>query len=214
MGRMGLRLIQLIAEDPRVELVAAIDQTRSGEDAGVAAGVRPLGVAVKALKDLDPTDRPDVVIDFSHPSAVAAIADYCRREKVALVVGTTGLEAPQQTILDEASATIPVLASPNMSRAVNLLMKLVGEAAAAMGPSADVEIVERHHRLKKDSPSGTALRLAEIVTAGSGADRLVHGREGQVGERTRGEIGCTPSAPATAPASTRSSSPSAETASN
>lgn len=189
MGRMGLRLIQLIAEDPRVELVAAIDQSRTGEDAGVAAGIRSLGVAVKPLMGLGQSDRPDVVIDFSHPSAVAGIADHCRREGIALVVGTTGLEESQQKVLDEAAKAIPVLAAPNMSRTVNLLMKLVGEAAAAMGPSADVEIVERHHRLKKDSPSGTALRLAEIVTAASGADRLVHGREGQVGERTRGEIG-------------------------
>jgi len=189
MGRMGLRLIQLIAEDPRVELVAAIDRSKVGEDAGVAAGIRPLGVAVKTLEDLGRAERPDVVIDFSHPSAVPQIADYCRREGLALVVGTTGLEAPQHRAIEEAAAVVPVLASPNMSRAVNLLMKLVGEAAAAMGPEADVEIVERHHRLKKDSPSGTALRLAEIVTASSGADRLVHGREGQVGERTRGEIG-------------------------
>ncbi|WP_165071585.1 4-hydroxy-tetrahydrodipicolinate reductase [Paludisphaera rhizosphaerae] len=189
MGRMGLRLIQLISEDPRVELVAAIDRSRIGEDAGVAAGIRPLGVPVRALEDLGPANRPDVVIDFSHPSAVPLIADYCRREKLPLVVGTTGLEAAQQQALEQAAAAVPVLASPNMSRAVNLLMKLVSEAASAMGPAADVEIVERHHKLKKDSPSGTAIRLAELVMAASGADRLVHGREGQVGERTRGEIG-------------------------
>lgn len=189
MGRMGLRLIQLISEDPRVVLVAAIDRSRLGEDAGVAAGLSPLGVAVKALEDVGAAERLDVVIDFSHPSAVPQVAEHCRREKLPLVVGTTGLEAAQQQALERAATVIPVLASPNMSRAVNLLMKLVGEAAAAMGPAADVEIVERHHRLKKDSPSGTAIRLAEIVTAATDADRLVHGREGQVGERTRGEIG-------------------------
>lgn len=188
MGRMGLRLIQLIAQDPRVELTAAIDRSKLGEDAGAAAGVGPLGVAVRGLDAV--ADTPlDVVIDYSHPSAVAEAADRCRRAKVALVVGTTGLDADARRALEAASAEVPVLASPNTSRAVNLLFKLVAQAAAGMGPEADVEIVERHHRLKKDSPSGTALRLAEVVTASTGAGPLVHGREGQVGERPRGEIG-------------------------
>jgi len=189
---MGQRLVQLIAEDPRVELVAAIDRedcSKLGEDAGVAAGVGALGVEVRPLRTLDPATRPDVFIDFSHPSATPEIAAVCRRDRIPLVVGTTGLGPEQIRGLEAASSAIPVLASPNMSRAVNLLMKLVGEAAAAMGIEADVEIVERHHRLKKDAPSGTALRLAEIVAAASGAGPLVHGREGQVGERTRGEIG-------------------------
>ena len=189
MGRMGQRLVQLIAQDPRVELVAAVDRTRLGEDAGAAAGIGPLGVAVAALQDLSPTARPDVVIDFSHPSATLDAVAYCRRNRIPLVVGTTGLESEPMQAIEAAAAEIPVLASPNMSRAVNVLMKLVGQAAAAMGPEADVEIVERHHRLKKDAPSGTALRLAEIVSASSGAGPLVHGREGQVGARPRGEIG-------------------------
>lgn len=191
-GRMGLRLVQLIAQDPRVELVAAIDREdcpKLGEDAGVAAGIGPLGVAVQTLGTLDSSAKPDVFIDFTHPSATTEIASYCRRDRIALVVGTTGLGPDQVRFLEAASSAIPVLASPNMSRAVNLLMKLVGEAASGMGIEADVEIVERHHRLKKDAPSGTALRLAEIVTASTGAGPLVHGREGQVGERPRGEIG-------------------------
>lgn len=188
MGRMGLRLVQLVAQDPRVELAAAIDRARTGEDAGVVAGIGPLGVPVRTLADV--ADTPlDVIIDFSHPSAAAEVADFCRRNKVGLVVGTTGLEDDGRRALEAAAAEAPVLASPNMSRAVNLLMKLVAQAAAGMGPEADVEIVERHHRLKKDSPSGTALRLAEVVTASTGAGPMVHGREGQVGERPRGEIG-------------------------
>jgi 4-hydroxy-tetrahydrodipicolinate reductase len=189
---MGLRLVQLVAQDPRVELVAAVDREgnpRLGEDAGVAAGIGPLGVPVKTLGELGPDERPDVFIDFSHPSATPEIAASCRRDRIALVVGTTGLEPEQHRALEAAATAIPVLAAPNMSRAVNLLMKLVAEAAAALGTEADVEIVERHHRLKKDAPSGTALRLAEIVMAASDAGPMVHGREGQVGERPRGEIG-------------------------
>ena len=188
MGRMGLRLIQLIAQDPRVELAAAVDRARQGEDAGVVAGVGPLGVAVGPPESL--ADTPlDVVIDYSHPSAAAGVAELCRRARRALVIGTTGLEDDARRALEAASADVPVLAAPNTSRAVNLLFKLAAQAAAGMGPEADVEIVERHHRLKKDSPSGTALRLAEVISAATGAGPLVHGREGQVGERPRGEIG-------------------------
>ena len=105
------------------------------------------------------------------------------------MVGTTGFDAEQRSALEAASSRIPILISPNMSRAVNLLMQLVGEAASALAGVADIEIVERHHHLKKDSPSGTALKLAEIAAKASGADQLVHGREGQVGERKSNEIG-------------------------
>ena len=105
------------------------------------------------------------------------------------MVGTTGFSPAQRNELEQVSAKIPLLVSPNMSRAVNLLMRLVGEAARALGQSADIEIVERHHRLKKDAPSGTALRLAEIAAEAAGITRFVHGREGQVGQRSSNEIG-------------------------
>jgi len=189
---MGIRLIQLIAEDPRVRLAAAIDREghpRLGQDAGELAGIGRLGVPIEPLSALAGRDGVDVVIDFSQPAAALALADVCAREGVALVVGTTGFEPEQKQALEAASRRIPVLVSPNMSRAVNLLMRLVGEAAAALAADADIEIVERHHHLKKDAPSGTALRLAEIAAKASGAERMVHGREGLVGERRRGEIG-------------------------
>jgi 4-hydroxy-tetrahydrodipicolinate reductase len=189
---MGVRLIQLIAEDPRVRLAAAIDREghpKFGQDAGELAGIGRLGVPVESLSGLANREGVDVVIDFSQPAAALAVANVCAREGIALVVGTTGFDAEQKKALDAAARRIPVLVSPNMSRAVNLLMRLVGEAAAALAPDADIEIVERHHHLKKDAPSGTALRLAEIAAKASGADALVHGREGLVGERRRGEIG-------------------------
>ncbi len=108
---------------------------------------------------------------------------------IPLVVGTTGFEPEQKAELEAFAGRIALLVSPNTSRAVNLLMRLVGEAARALGDSADIEVVERHHRLKKDAPSGTALRLAEIAARAIGSDRMTHGRHGLIGERPRGEIG-------------------------
>jgi 4-hydroxy-tetrahydrodipicolinate reductase len=190
MGRMGQRLIQLIAEDPSLELGAALERQghpRLGEDAGTAAGTSKLGVGLSALVPAGVS--LDVMIDFSAPSAALAIVAWCREARVPLVVGTTGFEPGQRRELESASAEIPVLMSPNMSRAVNLLMKLVGEAARVLGASADVEIVERHHRTKKDAPSGTALRLGEVAGRGLTASRLIPGVPGQAGFRQPGEIG-------------------------
>ncbi len=189
-GRMGTRLIQLIQADPALRLAAALDRSDHpgiGADAGTLAGVGVLGVPLSSR-----LERPaDVVIDFSLPAGTIALAEQCRQRAIPLVVGTTGFEPDQRRVLERAAETIPLLISPNLSRAVNLLMRLAGEAARALGDAADIEIVERHHHFKKDAPSGTALRLAEIVgrAIGSGPDQFAHGRAGQVGERPRGEIG-------------------------
>jgi 4-hydroxy-tetrahydrodipicolinate reductase len=185
---MGTRLIQLIQADPALRLAAAIDRPdhpRLGEDVGNVAGVWPLGLPLSATLDAP----ADVVIDFSLPSGSLAIAKVCAEQGVPLVVGTTGFEADQKRALEAMSDRIALLISPNLSRAVNLLMRLAGEAARALGDTADIEIVERHHHFKKDAPSGTALRLAEIVGRAIGSGRFAHGRSGQVGERPRGEIG-------------------------
>jgi 4-hydroxy-tetrahydrodipicolinate reductase len=187
-GRMGTRIIQLIQEDPSLALGAAIDRPdhpRLGEDIGTILGLGTLGVPLTAA-----LDRPvGVLIDFSTPPGTLASAGLCAEKGVPLVVGTTGLEPEQRREVERAASAIPVLISSNFSKAVNLLMKLAGEAARALGDSADIEIVERHHHFKKDAPSGTALRLAEIVGKAIGSDRFTHGREGLVGERPRGEIG-------------------------
>jgi 4-hydroxy-tetrahydrodipicolinate reductase len=188
-GRMGVRLIQLIREDHTLRLAAAIDRPGHpsvGQDVGPLAGLGLLGVPLSSTLE---AESVDVVIDFSAPAASLAIGAACRDRGIALVVGTTGLEPDQKAELERASDRIPLLISPNLSRAVNLLMKLVGEAARTLGDSADIEIVERHHRFKKDAPSGTANRLAEIVASEVGSDRFAHGRHGIVGERPRGEIG-------------------------
>lgn len=187
-GRMGTRIIQLIGEDPAVRLGAAIDRPdhpKLGEDAGVALGIGKLGVPLTA--ELGP--HIDVLIDFTSPKASLAFAPKCEEHGIALVVGTTGFEPEERKRLDAVSHRIPLLVSSNFSKAVNLLMHLSGLAAKALGDSADIEIVERHHHFKKDAPSGTALRLAEVIQANIGPQPLVHGRSGQTGERPRGEIG-------------------------
>jgi 4-hydroxy-tetrahydrodipicolinate reductase len=185
---MGVRIIQLAQDDAGLALDAALeraDHPRLGEDVGAIAGLAPLGVLLTGA-----LQKPvDVMIDFTMPAATVALARLCRQHRVPLVVGTTGLEPAQRKEIEAAAADIPVLISPNLSRAVNLLMRLAEQAARALGDRADIEIVERHHHFKKDAPSGTALRLAEIVGQAIGSGQFVHGRHGQVGERRGGEIG-------------------------
>jgi 4-hydroxy-tetrahydrodipicolinate reductase len=187
---MGRRLIQLIAEYPSLALSAALvrgGDDRLGRDAGTEAGVPALGVL---LADSAPAeDALDVMIDFSVPAAATAIGAWCHERRVPLLVGTTGLEAEPRRELEAAAADIPVLIAPNTSRAVNLLMKLVGEAARVLGSSADVDIIERHHRTKKDAPSGTALRLGEVAARGLAASNIQTGATARPGVRPEGEIG-------------------------
>jgi 4-hydroxy-tetrahydrodipicolinate reductase len=161
---MGKRLIQLISEDSALALTVALEReghSQIGEDAGAIAGLSPVGV--KLSRSLPASAPVQVIIDFSLPQGTLEIADVCQERGIALVVGTTGFDAMQRQRLEAGSSRIPLLVSPNMSRAVNLLMKLVGHTAAALGPTCDIAIVERHHRTKKDAPSGTALRLADYA---------------------------------------------------
>ncbi len=192
LGRMGTRLIQLIAGDPTLELAAALvkdGHQHIGRDVGPFVGLMPLGIPLSP--SVSPPDTAiDVMIDFSTPQAALAIGDWCQRRGVPLLVGTTGFDPAQRKTLESASARIPVLISPNTSRAVNLLMKLVGAAAQTLGETADIEIIERHHRTKKDAPSGTALRLSEFAARGRAASgRLVSSQPGQHDRRGQGEIG-------------------------
>lgn len=187
-GRMGARIIHLMASDPSVALGAAIDRPdhfKLGEDAGVLVGLGPMGEPLRA--ELHKT--ADVVIDFSAPEATLVLARRCVELGMPLVVGTTGFEPEQRRELEAHAASIPLFISANFSKAVNLLFRLSGEAAKALGDAADIEIVERHHHHKKDAPSGTALKIADVVAKAIGSTQFVHGRSGQTGERPRGEIG-------------------------
>jgi len=191
-GRMGRRLIALGSADSGLAIVAAIDSPTHpdiGKDAGLLAGGGPINVA---LADSLGHVKPDVVIDFSVPVASETVTEICLSRHIPLVMATTGLSEEQQQQLRQAAATIPVVWSPSMSMTVNLAMKLAERAALTLKDLAggvDVEIIERHHRMKQDAPSGTALKFGEIIAAAMGQTVHRHGREGQVGQRPPGEIG-------------------------
>lgn len=188
-GRMGQRLIALAAQDRELEVVGALDwheHPRLGDDAGMIAGIGPIGVPLSATLDVD----ADVVIDFSLPAGTSAIVPVCVAKKLPLVVATTALAEEQTSAIREAAGTVPILWAPNMSLAVNLAIKLAEYAAGALkDQDADVEILERHHRFKEDAPSGTALKFGETIAAVMGQNSHRHGRQGRAGARPHGEIG-------------------------
>jgi 4-hydroxy-tetrahydrodipicolinate reductase len=168
---MGKMLVALADVHPALEVVAKVD-VAEGYDKTWPAGT-------------------EAVIDFSFHSAVPAFLAKAAAEGLAYVLGTTGLSAEEQQAVDAAAKRIPVVQSGNYSLGVNLLLNLVKTAAKVLGPEYDVEVVEMHHRHKKDAPSGTALMLAKAAAAGRGVDfdaAAVYGRKGIVGERPEGEI--------------------------
>ncbi|MDQ3036598.1 MAG: 4-hydroxy-tetrahydrodipicolinate reductase [Myxococcota bacterium] len=191
-GRMGRAIVRAISEDESLALVAALDREGSdalGRDAGELAQVGPIGIALVA--DRTALRGADVVIDFSSPAATAATARACAASSTPMVIGTTGLDADADAAIGELAAKAAVVVAPNTSVGVNVLFHLAAEAARLLGPDFDAEIVEMHHKKKVDSPSGTAVRLAERVAAakGLGRESFVHGRSGQVGARPAAEIG-------------------------
>jgi 4-hydroxy-tetrahydrodipicolinate reductase len=189
-GRMGKRLIALAKADKAFQLVAAIDRPDCAElarDAGEIAGIGPIGLPITF--DLRPT--PHVLIDFTLPASTRKWLKTCHDRDIAMVIGTTGLKDKDHAAIDVASENIPILQSPNMSVGVNLLIKLAALAAQGLGEDYDVEIVELHHRFKKDSPSGTALALADAILKATGKSRksLVYGRHSDNDPREPGQIG-------------------------
>ena len=194
-GRMGRMLIKAIAETPGLTLVGALERAGSphlGQDAGTLAGLAaPLGVA---LVD-DPLPllmQADGVIDFSAPAATVEMAALAAQARIAHVIGTTGLSEDDLKRIAAAARHAPIVRSGNMSLGVNLLAVLVRSAARALGAEFDIEIVEMHHRMKVDAPSGTALLLGEAAAEGRGVDLNTHsarGRDGLTGARKPGDIG-------------------------
>lgn len=190
-GRNGRRLIAIGAQDAEVKLVAALVGPQSkhlGEDAGTLAGIAPINLKVSS----EWPKEVDAVIDFSTPDGCMALLAQCVASKTPLVIATTGLTVEQVDRIKVASQTIPVCYAPNMSVAVNVAMKLVEQAAKVLKNipgGVDVEIIERHHRMKEDSPSGTALKFGQIVAKEMNIPNHVHGREGLVGKRPQNEIG-------------------------
>ena len=189
-GRMGTRLIALAHQNPDLQLVAAIirpGSDRIEQDAGEAAGIGRINLPI--LDELAPT--PDVLIDFTTPVAMRHWLKTCRDRGIAMVIGTTGLHEDDQHAINAAAEFIPVLQAPNMSLGVNLLLKIAAEVASRLGDDYDIEIVEGHHRFKKDAPSGTAMGLADAILTATGKtrDALVYDRHDADGPRERGDIG-------------------------
>ncbi|NJA07128.1 4-hydroxy-tetrahydrodipicolinate reductase [Methylococcaceae bacterium WWC4] len=193
-GRMGVCLLKAALAAPQAELTVAISRPDSlaiGKDAGEMAGVSPAGVPVG--DDLAAVvDCFDALIDFTRPDATMAYLDVCRQAGKKLVIGTTGFSESQKAAIAEAARDIAIVMAPNFSVGVNLSLKLLETTAKVMGDYTDIEVIEAHHRHKIDAPSGTALRMGEVVAAALGRDLkdcAVYGREGETGARDRKTIG-------------------------
>ncbi|MBX3435978.1 MAG: 4-hydroxy-tetrahydrodipicolinate reductase [Planctomycetaceae bacterium] len=190
-GRMGQRIVALAHADQDFKVIAALEGAGSphlGRDAGEMCGIGRIEVPITT----ELTRSPHVVIDFSLPAGLLAIAAECAERQIPLVAATTGLSPQQREDVLAVAQTTPLILAPNMSLAVNVAMKLVREASRALKSltdGVDVEIVERHHRYKEDAPSGTALKFGEIVADEMGQTNHRHGRHGQLGRRPQSEIG-------------------------
>ena len=191
-GRMGARTIHIINETPSVKLFRAIersDHPSVGKDIGEVIGLGKIGVLLESsLKK----GGGDVIINFSSPQGSLESLAFAKEAGLAIVIGTTGLNSEQMNKVKELSKNVRCVLAPNMSVGVNVMFRIVQEVAKVLGPEYDIEILEAHHRLKKDSPSGTAVKLGELISSSIGRDfgRVgVYGRRGIVGERTKDEIG-------------------------
>lgn len=193
-GRMGKTLVEAVTASPHLRLGAAStlpEDPLLGQDAGALCGLPPLGVAL--VSDLSrELDKFDTLIDFTSPEATIAHAGLCATSGKQLIIGTTGLSEEQKSRIAEAGRETAIVFAPNMSVGVNLCFKLLELAARVIGEDADIEIIEAHHRHKKDAPSGTALGMGEVVARTLGRDLsecAVYGRQGQTGERDGKTIG-------------------------
>ncbi len=194
-GRMGRNIAELVEHEPQLELAAAFEAAGSeyrGRDAGeVLFGVKN-GIIIADTLDAV-INQGEVIIDFTFHTATLQFARTAARHGTAMVIGTTGLTAAEESELRQlAESSFPCVYAPNMSVCVNVLFQLVRKTAAVLGEGFDIEIVEAHHNRKKDAPSGTALKLGEMAASGVGSDfrkTVVCERNGVIGERKKGEIG-------------------------
>ncbi|MDI6734609.1 MAG: 4-hydroxy-tetrahydrodipicolinate reductase [bacterium] len=193
-GRMGEMIAKLVCEQTDMELVGAVERqghVSIGVDAGEKAGYRKIGVPISERLD-EIIGSGEVMIEFTNPETTIDHLEIAALNHKAIVIGTTGLNETQVARIKELSAAIPIVFAPNMSIGVNLLFKLVGEVARVLGDDYEVEIIEAHHHHKKDAPSGTALKLGKVIADNLNRDFeqvAVYGRQGQIGERKKDEIG-------------------------
>ena len=193
-GRMGRALIEATQQAESSNVSAAFERPGSpviGQDAGALAGIGDIGVSVTESTAIAQA-KFDVLIDFTRPNVTLENLAICRANKRRLVIGTTGFSETERQQIASAAKDIAIVFAPNMSVGVNLCFKLLDLAARVMGNEVDIEIIEAHHRHKVDAPSGTALRMGEVVANALGRNLdecAVYGREGNTGERNRGTIG-------------------------
>ncbi|HDS15652.1 MAG TPA: 4-hydroxy-tetrahydrodipicolinate reductase [Proteobacteria bacterium] len=194
-GRMGKRLVALLEAQAEVCVVGGLEHAEHpllGKDVGEVAGIGCLNVPLVGSPAALDGSGAEVMIDFTAPAATLANLEWAIERQVAMVIGTTGMSVGERERVARAAARVPIVFAPNMSVGVNVLFKVVADVAAILGDDFDVEILEAHHRLKKDAPSGTAVRLGEIAAAALGRDYqrdAVFARQGFTGERTQREIG-------------------------
>jgi len=193
-GRMGLNLIKACQQNELATLGVAIERDGSpaiGKDAGEIASLGCLQVQV-ASEFSNQVSKFDVLVDFTRPDACLDKLAFCEANKKAMVIGTTGFTDEQKDQITLASKSIPIVFAPNMGIGVNVTLKLLELAARAIGQSVDIEVIEAHHKHKVDAPSGTALKMGEVVANAMGKtldDCAVYAREGITGEREDGTIG-------------------------
>ena len=191
-GKMGSRIIHIIHETPSIALYRAIerpDHPSIGKNIGEVIGLGEMNIPLEG--DLK-KDGGDVIINFSNPKTSIESLEFAKERGLAIVIGTTGLNPEQIGKVKDLSKSVRCVFSPNMSVGVNVMFRIAQEVAQVLGPEYDIEIFEAHHRLKKDSPSGTAVKLGELIAKAIGRDFGtvgVYGRKGIVGERTKEEIG-------------------------
>ncbi|ORU93392.1 MAG: 4-hydroxy-tetrahydrodipicolinate reductase [Cycloclasticus sp. symbiont of Bathymodiolus heckerae] len=193
-GRMGLNLIKACLQNPSSTLGVAIEREASaaiGKDVGDIAGVESQSVKVVSNYQNE-SGSFDVLVDFTRPEACLEKLAFCEANNKAIVIGTTGFTDEQKEQITSASERIPVVFAPNMGIGVNVTLKLLELAAKAIGQTVDIEVIEAHHKHKVDAPSGTALKMGEVVAEAMGQkldDVGVYAREGITGERDEGTIG-------------------------
>jgi 4-hydroxy-tetrahydrodipicolinate reductase len=191
-GRMGRNLVLACDETDELLLTQALERADSpslGMDTGVLAGLPANQVIVSDRVD---PEAFDLLIDFTHPSATTGHVDLCRDHGKKMVIGTTGCDAALEQKLAQAGEQIAIVYAPNMSVGVNLCLELLHIAASVLGDSVDIEVIEAHHRHKVDAPSGTALKMGQVIADALGRnldDCAVYGRHGQTGARERKTIG-------------------------
>lgn len=193
-GRMASKIAQLIYQDNKLKLMGIVESPTHpdiGKDWGMSVGLGKTRVIITDdLKGI--IQKADQIVEFTNPQVSIQHLEIVVKYKKSMIIGTTGFSGEEIEKMKNLSQNIPFLLSPNMSLGVNLLFKLAAETAAALGDDYDIEIVESHHRFKKDAPSGTAKKLAQEIAKAKGINLdevAIYGREGMIGERKKGEIG-------------------------